>query len=152
VLFADCDGTLSPEESGSLLGPLRRGEADLVLGTRVQVERGALPCHQRVGNRLVCLMLRTLHGVRVRDLSPFRAVRWELIERLALRETTYGHGVELIIAANRAQARMVEREVSYRKRVTGRSKVAGSPLAALRAGALMLLLCLRLGLARGRKA
>ena len=148
VVFADCDGTLDPAESGELLGPLRAGEADLVLGERGRVERGALPRHQRVGNRIVCLALRLFHRIRICDVSPYRAARWALISGLDLRERTYGLPVETIVLARRAGAKIAERKVSYRRRSAGVSKVAGSPFAAARAGLLMLLLCVRLRFGR----
>jgi glycosyltransferase involved in cell wall biosynthesis len=149
LLFADCDGSAAPEDSSLLLAPLRAGEAELVLGVRRAADSGGLPAHQRYGNRIVCLALRLLHGIRVCDVSPFRAATWTLLSGLDLRERTYGLPVETVVRAKEAGGRVVEREVRFRPRTAGRSKIAGSPLAAARAGLLMLSLCLRLRLAGG---
>lgn len=122
VAFADCDATLDPADLPRLVAALE--DADLALGRRAHLEKGALPPHQKLGNDLACLGLRA-YGLRVRDVPPFRALRWSALERLALREPTYGLPVETLAMAARLGLRVKEIDVSYRRRV-GVSKVTGT--------------------------
>ena len=86
---------------------------------------GAMPWHQHLGNRLAAGLIRVLYGVRLTDLGPFRAVRRDVLESLALREPTYGWAVELPTRGARSGYRVVEVPVSYHPRI-GVSKISGT--------------------------
>jgi glycosyltransferase involved in cell wall biosynthesis len=135
VAFVDADGSDRPEELPLLLQPLERGEADLVVGSRVlgTAEPGALTLPQRFGNRLAAFLLRHLHGARTTDLGPFRAIRWAALERLGMRDPDYGWTVEMQVKALRAGLVTVEVPVTYRRRV-GRSKISGTVRGVVGAG------------------
>lgn len=133
VVFADCDGTIDPADLAAVVAPLREGLGDLVLGRRSRVEPGAMPWHQRWGNAAFVLALRVLHGIRVRDVPPLRAMTWEWAQRLQLRETTYGLPIETLVRTKQLGGGIVEIDAHYRARRGGRSKVAGSPATSLRA-------------------
>ena len=127
LLFLDGDYSDFPEEAPRLLAPILRGEADLVIGSRLRGRRepGALPPHQLFGNWLVSRLMRLLYGLRITDLGPFRAIRAELLAALDMREMTYGWPTEMMVKAARRGARVVEVPVSYRRRI-GRSKISGT--------------------------
>jgi glycosyltransferase involved in cell wall biosynthesis len=127
VAFLDADGSDVPAELPLLLAPLRAGRADLVVGSRVlgQAERGALTPVQRFGNRLATTLLAARWGARATDLGPFRAIRWEALERLSMRDRDYGWTVEMQARALRLGLVTVEVPVSYRRRI-GRSKISGT--------------------------
>lgn len=128
LAFMDGDGSFVPAELPSLLAPIRRGEADLVLGTRMQggMAAGAMPSHQRFGNRLVAWLLRLLYDLSLTDLGPYRAIRRDLLLALDMAERTYGWPVEMMVKAARHGARIQEVPVSYRPRRAGKSKVGGT--------------------------
>jgi len=138
VVFADCDGTLNPSEIKSLVSPILAEDADVALGRRSRVEAGALPAHQRYGNRVACFLLKTLYGVEINDIPPYRALRWSFIAQLPLSEGTYGLPIETIAMAARRRARIVEIDVDYRVRRGGKSKVTSSLWSSLQAGWTML--------------
>jgi glycosyltransferase involved in cell wall biosynthesis len=50
-------------------------------------------------NRLAARLIAFLSGVRLTDLGPFRAARYEVLIALGLRECTYGWPVEMIVRA-----------------------------------------------------
>jgi glycosyltransferase involved in cell wall biosynthesis len=127
ILFLDGDYSDFPEEAPRLLGPILRGEADLVIGSRLRGRRarGALPAHQLFGNWLVARLMRLIYGVPVTDLGPFRAIRADLLRDLRMEQMTYGWPTEMLVKAARRGARIVEAPVSYRKRI-GRSKISGT--------------------------
>src|SRR5918992_1922379 len=64
LVFLDGDRNEDPGELDRVLGPVLRGEADLVIGSRVRggAAPGALTPQQRVGNRVVPSLLRLLYG------------------------------------------------------------------------------------------
>jgi glycosyltransferase involved in cell wall biosynthesis len=135
VLFMDADGSDDPAEIPLLLAPLQRDEADLVIGSRASgvVEPGALTPQQRFGNWLATRLIALLYKHRYTDLGPFRAIRRELLDRIAMRDRRYGWTVEMQIRALQLGARVVEVPVRYRKRV-GKSKISGTVRGVLLAG------------------
>jgi glycosyltransferase involved in cell wall biosynthesis len=136
VTFVDADLSEDPAQLGELLAPIREGRADLVIGSRTLGEReaGSLTPVQELGNRLATAMLRVLFGARFTDLGPFRAIRWEALERLRMRDRGYGWTVEMQARAARAGLRCAEVPVRHRVRRAGRSKVAGTLRGVLGAG------------------
>lgn len=127
VVFMDADASDVPVEALTLVEPIRRGEADLVIGSRARgrAEPGALFSHQRWGNRLAVRLIRLLYGFRYTDLGPFRAIRWTSLEALGMRDADFGWTAEMQVKAVRHGLRVREVPVSYRVRI-GRSKISGT--------------------------
>jgi glycosyltransferase involved in cell wall biosynthesis len=140
VLLMDADGSDDLDGATRVAQLLARGEADVVVGSRVRgrVEPGALLPQQRVGNALAALLLRALADVRVSDLGPVRAIHREALLALDMREMTYGWSTEMLLKAGRAGYRVAEVPVDYHRRVGGRSKVAGSFVGTLSASGAIL--------------
>ena len=143
VAFADADASDDPADLGALLAPILDGQAELVIGSRRlgqlagRVEPGALLPQARWGNALACALMRLRWGARFTDLGPFRAVRWDTLGRLGMRDETFGWTVEMQVRALRAGVRWAEVPVAYRRRV-GRSKISGTVNGTVRAGAKIL--------------
>ena len=135
VAFLDADGSDFAEELPLLLAPIARGEADLVIGSRVlgRREPGALLPQARAGNLVACALIALLYRHRYTDLGPFRAVRWDALERLGMRDPDFGWTAEMQVKALRHGLRVAEVPVSYRRRV-GVSKITGTVWGTLRAG------------------
>ncbi len=135
VVFLDADYSDHAEEMPRLVEPVARGEADLVIGSRVlgDAEPGALLPQARWGNRFACLLVRLLYGHRYTDLGPFRAISWQALESLRMRDTNFGWTAEMQVKALRLGLRVVEAPVSYRRR-TGVSKITGTVTGTVRAG------------------
>ena len=74
LVFMDGDGSFVPAECASLVMPIVAGAADLVLGTRMQggLAPGAMPPHQRWGNRLVAGLLSLLYLSLIHISEPTR--------------------------------------------------------------------------------
>jgi glycosyltransferase involved in cell wall biosynthesis len=135
VVFVDADWSDHPEELPGLIAPILAGEADLVIGSRIlgRREPGALLPQARAGNLVACAMIRLLYGHRFTDLGPFRAIRWEALERLRMSDPNFGWTAEMQVKALRHGLRCAEVPVSYRRRV-GVSKITGTLLGTVRAG------------------
>lgn len=136
IILMDGDRSDRPDQLPSLLDPLLRRDADLVIGSRLlgSYEPGSLLPQQIVGNRVAAVLLRLLFGVRVTDIGPFRVIRRGALLELGMREMTYGWSVEMIARAARAGLRIREVPVTYRNRAGGVSKVSGNLRASIRAG------------------
>lgn len=128
LVFLDADGADDPRRMMELLAPLQAGQADLILGSRLdgQVEPGAMPWHQKAGNWLSAGLITVLYDCRLTDLSPFRAIRKARLTELKMREMTYGWPTEMIVKAARRGWRLLEVPVGYRARLGGRSKISGT--------------------------
>lgn len=140
VAFMDSDGSDDPADLERLVAPIRKGQADMVLGSRTlgQREQGAVAPHQHFGNWLSTSLLRWFYGARYTDLGPFRVIRRESLERLQMRDTNFGWTVEMQIKAHRHGLRVVELPVGYRKRKLGESKISGTIRGSVAAGAKIL--------------
>ncbi|HXY09998.1 MAG TPA: glycosyltransferase family 2 protein [Terriglobales bacterium] len=127
VVFLDGDYSDRPAELPLLLAPITDGRADITLGSRLREQRspGALPWHAAFGNWLAASLIKSLYGVRLTDLGPFRAARAEALRELALEEATYGWAVEMILKGALRGFRIVEVPVSYYPRI-GKSKISGT--------------------------
>jgi glycosyltransferase involved in cell wall biosynthesis len=128
-----------PDELPSLIQPILEGRAELVIGSRAtgRRERGALSPQQRIGNAIASSALLLLYGARYTDLGPFRAVRWQALQRLQMSDRNYGWTVEMQIKAARQRIPHCEVPVSYRQRI-GVSKVSGTLRGSVSAGAKIL--------------
>jgi len=136
VVFLDGDHSDHPEELGSLVAPIRRGEADLVIGSRLMRPdaRSAVPLPSRVGNHVAGEILGALYGIRFSDLGPFRAIHWPALQRLRMRDRSWGWTVEMQLRACQERLRVMELPVRYRTRHAGRSKISGSLWGGFKAG------------------
>ena len=137
VVFLDGDGSDCPEFITQLVGPIAAGTHDFVIGsrTRGQREAGSMNFQQVLSGRIAGAVLRWLYGVRYSDMCPFRAIRRDALERLGMREQTYGWNLEMQMKAARAGLRILEIPVNHRCRAGGESKVSGTLRGTFVAGA-----------------
>ncbi|MEW5963927.1 MAG: glycosyltransferase family 2 protein [Pseudomonadota bacterium] len=144
VVFLDGDYSDFPEDMDLLVDPIVAGAADLVIGSRVlgRAERGALTPQQRLGNGLATWLIRLIWRARYTDLGPFRAIRRDALERLAMGDRDFGWTVEMQIKAAEAGLTHIEVPVRYRPRI-GTSKISGTLLGTLRAGTKILTIIAR---------
>ncbi|MGI9165322.1 MAG: glycosyltransferase family 2 protein [Pyrinomonadaceae bacterium] len=150
VVFLDGDGSDCPELMEKLVQPITAGTHDFVIGSRTRGEReeGSMNFQQVFAGRVAGLLLRLLYGVRYTDMCPFRAIRREALERLGMREETYGWNLEMQMRAARAGLRILEVPVNHRRRAGGESKVSGTLRGTFMAGARILATLARVALER----
>jgi glycosyltransferase involved in cell wall biosynthesis len=147
IVFLDGDGSDRPELVPLLLAPILSGTHDFVIGTRTRGERepGSMNVLQVAAGYLVGALVRLLYGVTYTDMCAFRAIRREALDRLGMREMTYGWNLEMQMRAARAGLRILEVPVAHRRRRGGASKVSGTVMGTVRAA-------LRIGLTFARVA
>lgn len=125
VAVLDGDGSLDPGELPRLVVEVERG-ADMAIGRRRPVPGLSWPWHARLGTAAVCWRLRTRHGLPVHDIAPMRVARRDAVLALGVEDRRSGYPLELLVRAAAANWRVVERDVTYRARTGGKSKVSGS--------------------------
>jgi glycosyltransferase involved in cell wall biosynthesis len=135
IAFIDGDGSDDPADLRQIVEPILAGEQDFVIGSRAAAARaaGSMGTHQLLAGGLAGLTMRALYGVRYTDMGPLRAIRRDALERLHMRERTYGWNLEMQMRAARAGLRILELPVAHRQRAGGASKVSGSVCGTLRA-------------------
>lgn len=135
LVFLDGDYADDPAEFSRVLEPVASGRAHLSLSSRdgPGTDAGALPAHQRFGNRIACGLIRLLYRAPVADIGSFRAIRRETLLGLGMTEMTYGWPVEMVVKAARQGLRIEGVPVRYRARI-GQSKVGGTLRGSIRAG------------------
>ena len=150
VVFLDGDGSDYPEMMNQLVEPIIEGAHDFVVSsrTRGRHERGSMNWHQVFAGYMVGFFLRLLYGVRSTDMGPFRAIRRDALERLNMREETYGWPLEMQMRAARAHLRTLEVPVDYRRRAGGKSKIAGTVRGSILAATRILATLARIALER----
>jgi glycosyltransferase involved in cell wall biosynthesis len=128
VLFLDGDGSDPPERIPDVVGPVAAGRADFVLGSRLHGARepGSLSPQQVAAGHIAGALLRVFYGARFSDMSPFRAIRRDALDRLGMRDETYGWNLEMLMRVAASGLRAMEVPVGQRRRAGGVSKVSGN--------------------------
>ena len=139
LVFLDGDYSDYPDEMGKIIAPILKGEADLVIGSRIAHPGGknVLLPQAYWGNKLTTWLIKILYHHTYTDLGPFRAIRVHQLQNLDMQDKNYGWTVEMQIKAIKNRLTVVEVPVNYRKRI-GKSKVTGTLSGTIKAGAKIL--------------
>jgi glycosyltransferase involved in cell wall biosynthesis len=138
LVFMDGDGADDPAAIAAMVEAIRSGSGacDFVIASRARGKRepGSMAAHQLVAGHIAGRLTKLLYGVRYTDMCAFRAIGRDTLLKLGMREMTYGWNLEMQMRAARAGLRVLEVPVDYRRRLGGKSKVAGSLRGSLKAG------------------
>ncbi len=120
VVMGDADTTYDFAELPRLFEPILDGEADMVMGSRLEGEilPGAMPpLHQYVGNPLLTKFLNVFYGAGVSDAhSGFRVFRADLLDELDLRTDGMEFASEMVMDASARGFRIAEVPITYHER------------------------------------
>jgi glycosyltransferase involved in cell wall biosynthesis len=139
IIFMDGDYSDYAEELNLLIDPIRKGKYDFVIGSRIlgKREKGALPLQSRIGSIISGFLIKLFWGFKYTDLGPFRAIKFDKLLQLNMKDKWFGWTVEMQIKALKNNLRVKEVPVSYRKRI-GNSKVTGTVKGSIMAGTIIL--------------
>jgi glycosyltransferase involved in cell wall biosynthesis len=129
VVFLDGDGSDCPREfMAQLVGPIVAGDYEFVISSRTRGNRepGSMNFQQIFAGKFAGWLISILYGVRYTDMSPFRAIWRASLEKLEMKEETYGWNLEMQMKAAREGLRVLEIPVDHRCRAGGISKVSGT--------------------------
>jgi len=118
VLMADGDLTYRPEEADRMLEPIREGRAEHVIGNRfANIQAGAMPRLNRLGNRFFNWFFRVVHGEDYVDiLSGYRAFTLESIRSLFLTEDGFGIETEMAVECVKKDVPVAVVPITYQPR------------------------------------
>jgi glycosyltransferase involved in cell wall biosynthesis len=135
IVFLDADYSDYPEEMVDIIQPIIEKNMDMVIGSRAlgNLEKGAMTPQQLFGNWLATFLLKLFYGVKYTDLGPFRAIKYNSLVALEMKDKTYGWTVEMQVKAAKLQLKTCEVPVNYRVRI-GFSKVSGTVKGTIGAG------------------
>lgn len=135
LVFMDGDYSDYPEQLPEVIQPILDGRADFVIGSRAlgNRESGSMTFPQIFGNWLATSMMRWFYGIRFTDLGPFRAIRFNDLIKIDMKDKTFGWTVEMQLKAAKHKLRTTEVPVNYKKRI-GVSKVSGTVKGTVLAG------------------
>jgi len=144
IVFLDGDRSDDPRQLDAIAMPVLQDQADLVIGSRIGgvLEKGAMPLHGQLGNRLIVFLLRLLYGVYITDIGSFRAIKTDDLFDLNMEQMTYGWPSEMVVKAARKGLRIQSVPINYRRRI-GVSKVTGTVKGTLMATYYMFLVPLK---------
>ncbi|MEC8323712.1 MAG: glycosyltransferase family 2 protein [Bacteroidota bacterium] len=127
VVFLDGDYSDYPEQMSDVIAPITDNNMDFVLGSRKKnlSEKGAMQPQQRFGNWLATRLMTLFFNSKFTDLGPFRAIKYEVLNVLDMRDQTYGWTVEMQLKILKQKFTYCEVPVKYRNRI-GVSKVSGT--------------------------
>jgi dolichol-phosphate mannosyltransferase len=130
VVQMDADFSHDPAALPSLVGPIQRGEADLVIGSRYT--RGGSVVDWGIGRRLISrsgsLFARMVLGLSPHDLTGgFKAWRGTTLAAIpfdGIHAGGYVFQIETTFRASRAGARIREVPITFQDRRIGQSKMS----------------------------
>ncbi len=139
ALILDADLSDDPANIPQLVDPILQGHKDFVLSCRTRKEdQKNLEPHQRLGNHLAVWLMKQVIDYQYKDMGPFRAFNIQKILSLQLEDENFGWNIEMQMKAVKAELRIQEIELPYRKRIAGVSKISGNLKNSLRAGKIIL--------------
>jgi glycosyltransferase involved in cell wall biosynthesis len=148
VVSLDADGQYPPSEIPVVLGPVLRGEADFVSGSRRLGRDETTDALRSRGVAFFAAVIGALTGRRITDPTfGLRAMTVDVVRTVTLRQPQY-QASELLIGAALRGFRLAERPATIRVRSAGETKKGRNVLYALRFGRVVLGTWLR---ERGRK-
>lgn len=135
VVFLDGDYSDHPEELPLIIAPILQDDCDLVIGSRASgtLENGAMMPQQLFGNWLATKLIKLIYGYHFTDLGPFRAIKWDQLMAINMKDPDFGWTVEMQVKAAKMKLKCEEVPVTYRKRI-GISKVSGTLKGTILAG------------------
>ena len=122
VVMADGDDTYEAEDAKLLIEPVLKGEADMVIGTRLHSENSQFRKLHLFGNRILTVTLNMLFGTDYKDiLSGYRAFSRRFMKDVPLIGTGFEIESEFMIQALENGMAVREVPIRFRKR-PGNSK------------------------------
>jgi glycosyltransferase involved in cell wall biosynthesis len=118
-IFIDGDGTYLPCEFECIAEPVQRGEADMVVGSRIngKMEKGAILPVNMIGNMLCNLIVRAIFRTPLHDvLSGYRAIRTDAFAELGLKGRHFEIEVEMTVKALAKELKVIEVPITYMRR------------------------------------
>jgi glycosyltransferase involved in cell wall biosynthesis len=125
VAIQDADLELDPAQLATLVGPVLRGEADAVYGSRFTRGAAHVPLMTRFGNASLTMLTNVLYGSSLTDMETcYKVMRGDLARSLTLTASRFEIEPEITVSLLKRGVRIVELPVTF----SPRSRAAGKKI------------------------
>ena len=133
VVVQDADLEYHPRDIPALLGPIERGEADVVFGSRfLGGPHRVLNFWHYLGNKLLTLLSNIFTNLNLSDMETgYKVFRADVLRRIEIESDRFGFEPEITAKMARLRCRIFEQPISYSgrdydqgKKITWRDGVA----------------------------
>lgn len=128
VIVQDADLEYSTDEYDLVIGPLIRGEADVVYGSRYKKKEPHRVTRfwHTTGNRALTLFSNMFSNLNLTDMETcYKGFRREVIQAIPLKENRFGFEPEITAKLSRMDLKVMETAVSYNPRGYSEGKKIG---------------------------
>lgn len=124
VVIQDADLEYDPRDIPSLIHPILKGQADVVLGSRFKEDVKDMSLTHRIGNRILSTTASMILGMEITDMmTGYKAFTMEAYRKLTIDSNGFEVEPELVAKFANKGLRIVEVPIKYKRRSFGRSKI-----------------------------
>lgn len=114
VIIQDADLEYDPEDYMKLIGPMLKGRADVVYGSRFTGERRNMLFWHWIGNRFLTLITNILYNTTLSDMETcYKLFKAEVIKGLRIRSNRFNFEPEITAKVMKKGIRIYEVPISY---------------------------------------
>lgn len=114
VIIQDADLEYDPEDYMKLIGPILKGRADVVYGSRFTGERRNMLFWHWIGNRFLTLITNILYNTTLSDMETcYKLFKAEIIKGLRIRSNRFNFEPEITAKVMKKGIRIYEVPISY---------------------------------------
>jgi len=114
MVILDADGQHDPREIPKLLEPIKKVEADVVIGSRFigKQKQQSTSAYRELGIKIITALTKRISGTNISDAtSGFRAYSRRAIQLINITEQGMGATTEIIIRAMKRRLKVIEKPV-----------------------------------------